>query len=163
MTKLSAHDLQAYMHENGIAGEILHLDVPTPTVESAALAVGCKTEQIVKSILFLAKTEPVLTITCGTPRVERRVIAARYAVGRKKVKLADADTVLSIGGFEVGAMPPFGHLVALGTLLDPGVLKHEEVYAGGGAGNALVRLSPQDILKFSQAEVLDLHTWPSAA
>lgn len=163
MAKLSAEDLQAYMHENGIPGEILRLDVPTPTVESAAQAVGCQTEQIVKSILFMAQAEPVLTITCGIQRVERRVIARRYAVGRKKVKLADADTVLSIGGYEVGAMPPFGHLQALKTLLDQGVLEHAEVYAGGGSGNALVRMAPQDILKFSQAEVLDLHTWPRAA
>lgn len=163
MTKLNAQDLQAYMQENGIPGKILHLDSPTPTVESAAQAVGCQTEQIVKSILFMAQAEPVLTITCGTQRVERRVIAARYGVGRKKVKLANADTVLSVGGYEVGAMPPFGHLIALGTLLDEGILEHAEVYAGGGAGNALLRLAPQDILKFSRAEVLDLHSWPSAA
>ena len=47
MTKpeLGAADLEAYMHQHGIPGEILHLDAPTPTVQSAADAVG--TEQFI--------------------------------------------------------------------------------------------------------------------
>jgi prolyl-tRNA editing enzyme YbaK/EbsC (Cys-tRNA(Pro) deacylase) len=53
-------------------------------------------------------------------------------------------------------MPPFGHLRKLDTLLDCSVLEQPEIYAGGGAENALVRLSPEDILRVTQAEVMDL-------
>ena len=38
--KLSVDELQAYMQAHAIPGEIVRLDVPTPTVETAALAVG---------------------------------------------------------------------------------------------------------------------------
>ncbi len=157
---LTADDLNTYMLTRGIPGEIIHLDVPTPTVETAAQAVGCAPEQIVKSILFLVNAAPRLTVTSGLRRVDTRALAARYGVSRKRVKLADAEAVLEIAGYEVGAMPPFGHRTQLDTLLDPRVLEHADVYAGGGAGNALLRISPQDILKFTQAEVLDLHTPP---
>jgi prolyl-tRNA editing enzyme YbaK/EbsC (Cys-tRNA(Pro) deacylase) len=44
--------------------------------------------------------------------------------------------------------------------MDQRVLENSQVYAGGGEGNALVRLDPQDILKHAKAEVLDLHTPP---
>ena len=159
---LTADDLQEYMLTHDIPGEIIHLDVPTPTVETAAQAVGCAPEQIVKSILFLVDTAPRLAVTSGLRRVETRALAARYGVGRKHVKLADTDTVLEIAGYEVGAMPPFGHRTQLETLFDPRVLDHAEVYAGGGAGNALLRISPQDILKFTQADVIDLHNVPTA-
>ncbi len=41
------------MAEHGIAGEIVMLDSPTPTVETAAQAAGADPESIVKSLLFL--------------------------------------------------------------------------------------------------------------
>ena len=162
MVKLSSDHLQAFMQQHGISGEVLHLSVPTPTVEMAAQAVECQPEQIVKSILFLINDEPVLTITCGTPRVERRAIASHYQVGRKRVNLASAKTVLTISGYEVGSMPPFGHQQPLETLIDPTVLTKEEVYAGGGADNALLCISPKDIQHYSQAVVLDLHNLPAS-
>ena len=157
----SAH-LQRYLDEHQIPSEIVHLDVPTPTVESAAQAVKARVEQIVKSILFLLPKQPVLAVTCGTQPIERRRIAAHFEVGRKRVKLADAKTVLELAGFEVGAMPPFGHRQPLDTLLDPQVLALDEVFAGGGEDHALLRISPQLILQASQAKLLDLHSNPNS-
>ncbi len=160
---LTPADLLAYMQAQGVRGEIQQLDVPTPTVEAAAQAVGTSPEQIVKSILFIVDDEPVLAITCGYAYVERRAIAALYGVGRKRVKLATPEVVLQISGYEVGAMPPFGHRQLLPTLLDQRVLGLHEVYAGGGAENALVRLFPEDILRVTGAQVMDLTTPGEAA
>lgn len=157
---LGPTDLEAYMQENDIPGEILHLDVPTPTVAAAAQAVGTQPERIVKSILFLVAGLPVLAITCGQIYVDRRALAGVYSVGRKKVKLANPETVLKETGFEVGAMPPFGHRDPLPTWIDERVLEQPEVFAGGGAENALVRLAPADIVHVTQARVLDLLTAP---
>ena len=144
------------MQEHNIPGEILHLDVPTPTVAEAAQAVGTQPEQIVKSILFLVDGLPLLAITCGQTYVDRRALAAVYNVGRKKVKLATPEAVLEETGFEVGAMPPFGHRNPLPTWMDRRVLEQAEVFAGGGAENALVRLVPEDILHATRASVIDL-------
>ena len=151
-------DLRAYMAQHKIAGEIVHLDVPTLTVETAAAAIGVKPEQIVKSLLFQVGDEVALAITCGTLPVEKRVLAGLYGVGRKKVELADAETVRAVTGYTVGGVPPFGHRQSIPAFLDLRVLNHDEVYAGGGGGNALVRLNPEDILEFTNAEVLDLHS-----
>lgn len=157
-TGLGPSDLQAFMAQNGVLGEIIQLDTPTPTVEAAAGAVGGHPDQIVKSILFLINGDPLLAITCGSGRVDRRAVAAYCGVGRKRAKLAPPEIVLQLSGYEVGAMPPFGHLEPIRTLLDPAVLEKREVYAGGGAGNALVRLSPQEILRVTGAQVIKLRT-----
>jgi prolyl-tRNA editing enzyme YbaK/EbsC (Cys-tRNA(Pro) deacylase) len=92
--------------------------------------------------------------------VDRRVIAARYGVSRRKVELADAETVLAVTGYQIGAVPPLGHRKPLPALMDQRVLDQTQVYGGGGEGNALVRLDPADIQKHIQAEVMDLHTPP---
>lgn len=154
--RLGADDLAEYMHAHNIPGEILHLNVPTPTVETAAQAVGTSVDQIIKSILFLVDEQPVLAIACGLSSIQRRAIADLYGVGKKRVKLASAETVLEISGYEVGALPPFGHCQPLVTLIDRKVLEFKDAYAGGGAENAIVHLNPQDILRVSGAKVLDL-------
>jgi prolyl-tRNA editing enzyme YbaK/EbsC (Cys-tRNA(Pro) deacylase) len=159
---LGPEDLKAFMDERHIPGEIVHLEVPTLTVETAAEAVGVKPDQIVKSLLFEVGDTAVLAITCGISPVERRILASRFGVSRKKVKLADAATVLNVTGYPVGSVPPIGHSQTVPTLIDPGVLSHEEVYAGGGGGKALVRLNPKDILKYARPEILALHTLPEA-
>ena len=156
MKQLSPADLQAYMQQNSIPGEFLYLDIPTPTVETAARAVGTQPENIVKSILFLVDNQPVLAITCGNHHVDRRPIARKFGVGRKRVKLATPEDVLQLAGFEVGAMPPFGHLRPIPTLIDRRVMEHNPVYAGGGAENALIRLNPGDIQKATGAQTMDL-------
>lgn len=153
---LGVHDLSEYMRAHGISGEILHLDVTTPTVEAAARAVNAAPQQIIKSILFIVDEQPILAIACGTASIGRRAIADLFGVGKKRVKLANPEAVLEISGYEVGAMPPFGHRQPLTTLVDERVLASPELYAGGGADNALVRLNPQEILRATAARVLDL-------
>ena len=158
---LTSSDLQDFMDQRDIPGQILILDSPTPTVETAAQAVGVDARQIVKSVLFTVPGEGVLTISCGDQLVERRVIAALYGISRKKVKLARPEDVIELTGFAVGTVPPFGHRTNLRVLLDPRVLEFDEIYAGGGTSQALVRLNPKDIVRITQAEIIDLHSRPS--
>jgi prolyl-tRNA editing enzyme YbaK/EbsC (Cys-tRNA(Pro) deacylase) len=157
---LTPTDLQAFMDANNVTGEIIFLDTPTPTVETAAQAVGTQPARIVKSVLFTIDSKNVLAIASGTGLIERRAIAARFNVGRKRVKLARPEVVITVTGYPVGTVPPFGHKNTIQSLIDPRILKLGEVYAGGGAYNALVRLQPDDILRVTQAEILDLHTDP---
>ena len=158
---LTSADLQAFMDQWDIPGEILILESPTPTVEAAAQALGVQPRQIVKSVLFTVRDEGVLTLSCGDRLVERRVIASLWGVGRKRVKLAPPEVVLRLTGYAVGTVPPFGHCTQLPTLLDPRVLAFDEIFAGGGTHHALVRLNPQDIHKITQAEIVDIHTKPA--
>ena len=156
LIKLGVDELQTYIQARSIPAEIVQLDVPTPTVETAALAVGTHVDQIIKSILFMADEHPVLAIACGLSNIQRRAIADLYSVGKKRVKLASPEMVLEISGYEVGAMPPFGHRQPLNTVIDRRVLDFTDAYAGGGAENVLLHLNPQDILRVTGARVLDL-------
>lgn len=155
-TELTSADLEAFLQANAINGQIVFLESPTPTVETAAAAVGASTHQIVKSILFVVEGKPVLGIGCGLALIDRRAIGKHFGVGRKHVKMADAETVIEIAGYPVGTVPPFGHRQPITTLLDEKVLTQDVVYAGGGAHNALVRLQAADIPKITDAVVLDL-------
>ena len=149
-------DLQQFLDDEAINAEIVHLATETPTVEAAARAVGCRPEQIGKSILFLANGAPYLVIANGTTKVGYKALADYLAISRKRLKLANAAQVVDITGYEVGTVPPFGHLKRLPTIIESRVMNQETIYAGGGTINALMRLSTAELLRVSTAEVLSL-------
>ena len=93
-TPFTPDDLEAYLIENGIEAEVIRLDAPTPTVETAAEVVGVSPDQIVKSLLFLIEEHPVLVIASGLGRIDRRLLAKHFGISRRKTHFADADTVL---------------------------------------------------------------------
>lgn len=149
-------NLAAFIEAQGIRAEFVRPEAPTPTVESAAAAVGTTPERIIKSVLFLVYGKPVLAIAGGLDPIDRRSIAARYAVGRKQVKLAGPEDVLRITGYPVGGVPPFGYPEPVETLIDPAVLAQPEVYGGGGDHHTLIRLAPQEIQRITAAETVEL-------
>jgi Cys-tRNA(Pro) deacylase len=153
---LTPENLEAYLKEHAIEGEVLHLDVPTPTVQTAAEAVGVAPEQIIKTLLFLADEDPVVAIANGPARVEWKILAAYLEIPRRRLHMADPDTVLKLTGYPVGGVPPLGHRQKFRTILDPGVLEHEWVYGGGGTDSVLLRLQSAVLADHLNAEIVSL-------
>jgi prolyl-tRNA editing enzyme YbaK/EbsC (Cys-tRNA(Pro) deacylase) len=142
---LNSSDLARYIQAQGIAAEIIHLTADTPTVAAAAAAIGAQPEQIIKSVLFLADGEPVLVISNGLGRVEWKPLADYLEVSRRRLKTAVPAEVLTITGYPVGAVPPFGHRQPIRTLVASDVYQQSIVYGGGGEIHALVRLTSAEL------------------
>lgn len=151
---MTPDNVAAFLKHSSIDGELIILDVPTPTVAAAAQAVGVSPEQIVKSVVILADLSPLLVVANGLARIDTKQLADYLGIARKRIKLADAATVLELTGFHVGGVPPFAHRTQLRTLIASDVLTQTEVYAGGGSVQALVRITPAEILRVTAAEVL---------
>ena len=151
---LTIDDLQQFIDTNVITATIMPLATHTTTVSDAARALAVDTAQIIKSLLFLVNGDPLLVINNGTARVDRRKLAAYLGVGRKRVKFASAEQALAITGYVVGSMPPFGHRQPLKTLVDPAVTRLDTVYGGGGALDAMLRLTVAELLRVTGAEVV---------
>ncbi len=153
---MNAADLANFIAARGIAAEIVHLQDHTPTVEAAARALGVQAEQIVKSILLLANESPVLVIASGTARIDLKRVAEYLKLARKRLKMADAPTMLEIAGYAAGAMPPFGHKTTLRTLIDRRVFEQAEVFGGGGKIDAMMRLTPAELARATGGETVDV-------
>ncbi len=151
---LTLDDLQRVIDANAIAATIMPLAAHTATVEDAARALEVTTAQIIKSLVFLVDGDPLLVINNGTARVDRRKLAAHLGVGRKRVKFASAEQALTHTGYMVGSMPPFGHRHPMKTLVDPAVTRLDTVYGGGGALDAMLRLTAAELLRITGAVVV---------
>lgn len=153
---LSSVDLQQFIDRHEIQATILILNQHTPTVRDAARALDVVPERIIKSLVFMVGDEPLLVINNGLARVDRRKLAASLGVSRKRVKFAEAGQALEITGFVIGSMPPFGHRQKLPTLVDRNVLDLDLIFGGGGGIDAMLRLTPSELLRTTDARVREL-------
>jgi len=155
-SKKEGEDLQRFIDENRIDASLLPLGEHTTTVTEAARALGVETERIIKSLVFRIDDKPILVINNGLARVDRRKLATFLGVGRQRVKFASPDQALDITGYVVGSMPPFGHREKLRTLVDKAVTEWDVIFGGGGGLDTMLRLTPAELLRVSDAEVLEL-------
>jgi prolyl-tRNA editing enzyme YbaK/EbsC (Cys-tRNA(Pro) deacylase) len=151
---LTRLDLQRFLDGHQIAATILPMQEHTPTVLEAARVLGVEANQIIKSLVFIIKDNPLLVINNGLARVDRSKVAAHLNVGKKQVKFATAEQALAITGYIVGSMPPFGHHQTLPTLIDPAVLDWEIIFGGGGDIDAMMRLTSKELIRVTKAKIL---------
>lgn len=128
-----------------------------PTVPLAAQALGVEPARIVKSILFQGKKDPnqvALAIAPGDVRVTAAKVAA--ALGMTQLKLATPETVLRRSGYEVGGVPPIGHIESLPTVVDARIPSFESVFGGGGDEDHMLRITPAEIVRLTGARIADI-------
>jgi len=126
----------------------------TKTAEDAARAIGCEVGQIVKSLVFIADSRPVLALTSGANRVDEAALAR--LVGATGIRRATPEQARAATGFAVGGTPPFGHTERIRTLLDRDLMSFEEVWAACGTPDSVFRTSPGQLQRTALAEVADL-------
>lgn len=143
---LRAHGLDATMVEPGA-----HM----PTVDAAAVAMGCSADQIFKSILFEAGDgRCAMAIACGRARVDARRLAS--LTGLPRLRLAPPEVVLRVTGYPAGGTPPVGHRERFPVVVDRRVAAQPWGYAGGGRPELLVRIRSADIVSLTGAQVDDV-------
>jgi len=160
MNSQTCETLALYIEQHAVAATLVQPEQETPTVALAALALGCQTEQIVKSVLFLLRdgqqADPVLIITNGTAQIDFRKLADLFQIGRKRIRLAPADVVLGRTGYPAGGVPPFGFPDPLPTYIDRHVFDQTVVYGGGGDDHTMLRITPAELLRATGGQVVDL-------
>jgi len=151
----SPQKVQGALKALGLANQVVELQSTTRTSADAAQAVGCRVEQIAKSIIFQGKQthKPVLVIASGPNRVNEKRIEEFISEPLGK---ADADYVRKHTGFVIGGVPPIGHLEKLEIFIDEDLLKYEEIWAAAGSPNAIFRLTPSDLIKMTGGRVVSI-------
>jgi prolyl-tRNA editing enzyme YbaK/EbsC (Cys-tRNA(Pro) deacylase) len=133
--------------------EIVDLGLSARTAADAARAVGCRVDQIAKSLVFRLRESgrALLVVTSGGHRVDEKLVAA--VVG-EPLERADADFVRSETGFAIGGVAPVGHVKPILTLIDEHLLTFPEIWAAGGHPNAVFRLTPAELVTLTGGRIV---------
>jgi len=151
----SVQKVQDALKALGFPNQVLELQSTTRTSAEAAQAVGCRVEQIAKSIIFQGKQthKPVLVIASGPNRVNEKRIEEFISESLGK---ANADFVRKHTGFAIGGVPPIGHLEKLEIFIDEDLLKYEEIWAAAGSPHAVFKLTPSALVQMTGGRVISI-------
>ena len=81
----------------------------------------------------------------------------RQHLGQSRLTMASEDEVLEVTGYRIGTVSPFGLARPLKVLIDPSVLKEEEISIGSGIRNIGIILKSADLQRgLNDAEIVQL-------
>jgi prolyl-tRNA editing enzyme YbaK/EbsC (Cys-tRNA(Pro) deacylase) len=148
-----AQRFQAALAQAGWPHQALELPATTRRASDAATAVGCRVEQIAKSLVFrgAGSGRPILVVAGGGNRVDE---AALGALVGESIEKPDADYVRQRTGYGIGGVPPLGHAEPLLTFIDEDLLGFEEIWAAAGSPNAVFRLTPAELVAMTGGRVV---------
>jgi prolyl-tRNA editing enzyme YbaK/EbsC (Cys-tRNA(Pro) deacylase) len=142
-----------YLRAAGAEAKVEEFDQPTPTAEDAARAVGCSLAQIVKSLVFVCDGKPLVVLVPGDRRASARKVGA--IGGCRRPRIAGAELVEEVTGFEPGAVAPFPLPATVRVLVERSLLGHPVVWVGAGSTRHLASVSPSELLRLSRGEAVD--------
>lgn len=151
----SAQKVQNALNRHGVTCEVVELPGSTRTAQEAAQAIGCRVEQIAKSLVFRGKTSnrPILVVASGVNRVNEKRLRDLLS---EPVRKADAEFVRKHTGFAIGGVPPAGLSEAMEIFIDADLFKHEEIWAAAGTPHAVFKLTAADLIKVTQGKVVKI-------
>ena len=121
-----------------------------------AQVLGYKPSQMVKTLIFESGTQERVLVMLGG---DRNAISGylKRAIGSRNVKLAGPESVKEATGYEIGSIPPF-HWQPPGfrSFIDALLMDEEVLGVGAGVWGQEIMITPQDLVKASQAVVVNL-------
>ena len=149
-----AQRVQDALRAAGFTNTVRELEVPLRTAAAAAEAVGCRPEQIVKSLVFRAESgRAVLVVASGGHRVSEAKLAALLG---EPVGMAPAKFVREVTGYAIGGIPPVGHAMSIETIVDAHLLGLGGLWAAAGHPNSLFPLMPDELVRMTQGRVAEV-------
>nr|MBP6177617.1 YbaK/EbsC family protein [Anaerolineales bacterium] len=140
----------------GVPHQVFRHVNPVHSLEQAASDRGQRESQVVRSILFrISEDEFIMALVAGPAQISWKTL--RKHLGRSRVSMATEDEVLTVTGYRIGTVGPFGLPNPLKVLIDASVMREEEVSIGSGMRNTAVILKSADLHRaLPDAEVVKL-------
>ena len=152
---VAAQRVQDALKALGVTSQVVELPESTRSAAEAAQAIGCRVEQIVKSLVFRGRStnRSILAVVSGGNRVDEEKLAMLVA---EPVAKADAEYVRQRTGYAIGGVPPVGHAESLVCVVDEDLLQYEQIWAAAGTPRAVFQLTPADLERITDGRVVSV-------
>jgi len=126
------------------------------SLEQTAFERNQRPEQVVRSILFRLSGDEYLMALVGGPKQISWKTLRKYT-GQSRLTMASEEEVLTVTGYRVGTVSPFGLPRPLRILIDQGVLMEDEISIGSGVRKTAIIMKSADLRRaLSNAEIVSL-------
>ena len=143
---MSIEKVRRFFKEKGMEDRVLEFDVSSATVELAAVAVGCESARIAKTLSFMVNGEPILIVTAGDAKIDNAKYKAYF---RAKAKMLTPDEVVALIGHAVGGVCPFTVNEGVTVYLDESMKRFNTVFPACGSSNSAIELTIHELEDYS--------------
>lgn len=142
--------LAAWLRAAGAPFRLLE-HAPVRTSAEAAAVRGTRLEAGAKALVVRADDRVVQLVLPADRRVDSARV--RALLGTRRLRFVTPDELLALTGCVPGAVPPFGALFGLETLVDEGLLAQEEIAFNAGSPAVSITMRCADFLRLAGARV----------
>ncbi|MEO5632877.1 YbaK/EbsC family protein [Gaiella sp.] len=143
-----------FLRAAGAEARLEEFESATPSAQAAADAIGCALEQIVKSLVFVCGTEPVLALLPGDRRADPAKIA--LVAEASDARVARPAEVIEVTGFVPGGVSPVPPPPDTLVLIEQTIISSPVVWIGGGSDRHMAMLSPHELVRLSGGSLVDI-------
>lgn len=146
---MSKEIVREYFKQYGIEDRIQEFNESSATVDLAAKAIGCNPEHIAKTLSFKVEDKAILIVVAGDKKIDN----AKYKLEfNTKAKMLAPEEVEEMIGHKIGGVCPFGIKENIKVYLDNSLKRFEFVYPAAGSSNSAIKLSIEELEKYSNYE-----------
>jgi Ala-tRNA(Pro) deacylase len=148
-------DLTSVLDQAGVEYDVLS-HPHTERASDEAEALGLPPSAVAKTLVLDAPEGHVRAVLPASERIDLRKVR-EHVEGGKDIHLASEDELASdYPDVELGAVPPFGGASRDRVLVDVRIAEQHTVVLEAGSHDRSVRLETTDLLKLTQAEIVDI-------
>jgi len=123
--------------------------------EVSAQSLGVSEHQVVKTLVMQDEDgKPLVVLMHGDRKVSTKNLARQ--AGAKRVEPCKPDVAQRHSGYQVGGTSPFGTRKRVPVYMERSILDLAQIYINGGRRGFLVRISPKDIMRTLQPQLVDV-------
>jgi len=143
---MALNKVKEYFRKYNIEDRIIELPESSATVALAAKALHTEECRIAKTLSFLINDKAILIVTAGDAKIDNSKYKTTF---HTKAKMIPFDDVERIIGHAAGGVCPFAINEGIDVYLDESLKKYDYLYPACGSGNSAIKLSIEEIEKYS--------------
>lgn len=138
--------VKEYLKKYDADDRVIVLDESSASVKEAAHALNTTEGAIAKSIAVMINEKPVIIVLAGDRKLDNHKFKEEFHVKAKMIPFEETENIV---GHAPGGVCPFGLNDGVMVYLDESLKEHEYVYPACGSSNSAIKLSLEEIEKFS--------------
>lgn len=151
-----AKGLKEYLDKEHIRYTTLS-HTPAFTAEEIAASAHIPGKNLAKTVMVKIDGKLAMTVLPATEKVD--LDRLREVTGARKAILAAEDDFKGrFPGYEIGAMPPFGHLFGMDIFVSASLAEDREIAFNAGTHTDLVLMSYADFARLARPKVVSFST-----
>ncbi|MDF7638330.1 YbaK/EbsC family protein [Lactobacillus sp. ESL0791] len=143
---MSFTDVEDYFKKYHMEDRIHVFDETTATVQEAANVLQVDPNQIAKTMAFQLKEAPIVIVTEGGAKIANSKYKGKFGQKAKMVKFDELEEKI---GHPAGGVCPFGLKPGVKVYLDESLKKHQIIYPAAGLPNSAIKLTLEELEKFT--------------